>query len=251
MSTKPAYLFTLLSEVDSTNNYAMAQAHAGLAEHGQAFFALQQTEGKGQRGKSWYSGAGENIALSIVLAPQSLAVSKQFRLSMAVALGCYRFFKKFAGDETSIKWPNDIYWRDRKAGGILIENVIGKNEAGPLWKFAIAGIGLNINQVHFHDALPNPVSLKQITGKAFSPQVLARELQLAVLDSVHQLTTIPFSQLQQQYNNTLYKINQPVLLKKGNIIFETTIKGVTPEGLLHTTDLVDNYFNFGEVEWVK
>ena len=94
---------------------------------------------------------------------------------MRGSLPAYDFFNFYAIDETSIKWPNDIYWRDRKAGGILIENIL----QGKKWKFAIVGIGININQTLFPASLPNPVSLKQITGKTFNVVELGkRALQL-------------------------------------------------------------------------
>ena len=255
--------FTILDAVDSTNNYAMAKVHAGLAKQGDAFFSAMQTNGKGQRGKVWLSGQGQSIAISIVLQPDALKISQQFQLSVAVSLGCFDFFTAYAGDETKIKWPNDIYWRDRKAGGILIENIIGKPSgkkkipaadekqlAKSSWKFAIAGIGININQTVFDDSLKKPVSLKQITGKDFSLAELARELQQSVLKRVDALMMQPFEKLLQQYNNCLYKLNQPVILKKGDIVFETIIKGVNENGQLFTTDSIDNFFEFGEVEWL-
>jgi len=163
---------SFLPRVDSTNNYAMAQIRAGLAKHGNGYFAAEQTAGKGQRGKGWQAEPGANIILSLVLQPHWLQVSRQFHLSAAVALGCYDFFHSLAGDDTSLKWPNDIYWRDRKAGGILIENLLSGNS----WQFSVAGIGLNINQTHFPDALANPVSLRQITGREWDVPHLIKEL---------------------------------------------------------------------------
>ena len=154
--------FTVLASVDSTNNYAMGQVHAGLAKHGEAWFAREQHSGRGQRSKQWVTQPGENIILSTVVEP-FLLIQQQFALSAAIALACHRFFSKYAGEETKLKWPNDLYWRDRKAGGILVENVL----KGQDWKFAIAGMGININQTSFPDHLTYPVSLKQITGKTF------------------------------------------------------------------------------------
>ena len=94
--------FIILDSVDSTNNYAMAQAHAALATHGDAVFAYRQTGGKGQRGKTWLTGNGENIAISIIIEPNQLQVAEQFCLSAAVALGCHDFFSGYAGEETFI-----------------------------------------------------------------------------------------------------------------------------------------------------
>ena len=248
--------FTILDSVDSTNNYAMAKVHAGLAKHGDGWFAHHQTMGKGQRGKSWHTGVGKNIALSIVIEPFPLLITEQFKLSVAIALACFDFFSSYAGEETKIKWPNDIYWRDRKAGGILIENVIGKSTTTvkhankSRWKFAIAGIGININEVDFDPALTNAVSLKQITGSEFEPVELATKLQQIVLKRVSELHEKPFEILLKEYNKNLYKINQAVRLRKNNIDFESVIKGVAASGQLFTTDRIDNFFDFGEVEWV-
>jgi BirA family biotin operon repressor/biotin-[acetyl-CoA-carboxylase] ligase len=242
--------FNLLDSTDSTNNYAMGKAYAGLASHGEAYFTSCQTQGKGQRGRTWSSNPGENIALSIVLIPKYLDISQQFQLSAAVALACYRFIKKYAGDETSIKWPNDIYWRDRKAAGILIENALGSLETGKTgWKFSVVGIGINVNQTNFDPSIPNPVSLKQITGKDFNPEELAKELQAEVLSFCKQCYPEQFINTLAQYNAALYKRNALVRLKKAGIVFETTIKEVTETGCLHTSDIIDNYFQFGEIEW--
>ncbi len=251
-----ASTFNVLQCVDSTNNYAMAKVHAGMAKHGDSFFTMQQTNGKGQRGKHWVGSKDENIAISIVIEPAVLSLSQQFMLSAAVALGTFNFFSAYAGDETTIKWPNDIYWRDRKAAGILIENVIGSKSQHLLrqdnmsWKYAVAGVGVNINQTRFDAALENPVSLKQITGKHFDCTELARKLQQKVLIEVEKVLNGSFEKTLEQYNEHLFKKGYRVLLKKDTVLFETTIQSVNAAGQLLTTDLIDNHFNFGEVEWV-
>ena len=251
-----ASTFNVLQCVDSTNNYAMAKVHAGMAKHGDSFFTMQQTNGKGQRGKHWKGSKDENIAISIVIEPAVLSLSQQFMLSAAVALGTFNFFSAYAGDETTIKWPNDIYWRDRKAAGILIENVIGsKGEQLPgedkmIWKYAVAGIGININQTQFDAALENPVSLKQITGKHFDCTELARKLQQKILAEVEKVLNGSFEKTLAQYNEQLFKKGCSVLLKKDTVLFETTIQSVNAAGQLLTTDLIDNHFDFGEIEWV-
>ena len=237
--------FTVLASVDSTNNYAMAQVHAGLAKHGTAWFAREQHAGRGQRGKQWATQPGENIILSTVIEP-FLLVQQQFLLSAAIALACYRFFSNYAGDETKIKWPNDLYWRDRKAGGILVENVL----KGQDWKFAIAGMGININQTSFPEHLLNPVSLKQITGKTFDPLNLAKELCLKIDEVLNEMKSGGTENIIQQYKAVLYKRNEKVKLKKSIAVFETIIREVKSDGLLITEDTMERSFDFGEVEWV-
>ncbi len=259
MSQPPAALtiglpFIELQSIDSTNNYARDQIRAvSLPErqeaglHGLAVFAHQQTAGKGQRGKSWVAEKDTSIALSILINPASLGISQQFQLSAAIAVATGQFFRKYAGDDTKIKWPNDLYWQDRKAGGILIENII--SGAG-IWEWAIAGIGININQVRFPAELPNPVSLKQITGQDFDPCQLARELCYFLDAAYSRLCTEGFPGIYQEYCANLYKFGQSVRLKKDTRVFEAVIKAVTPEGRLLVQHAIEEEYNFGEVEWV-
>lgn len=222
----------------------MGAIHTGMAKHGMAWFAKEQTAGRGQRGKNWTTEKGKNIALSLVLEPEVLQISNQFHLSAAVAVTCFEFVKAYAGDETKIKWPNDLYWRDRKAGGILIENII----QGKKWKWAVVGIGININQTSFDENLVNPVSLKQITGKELDNMELAKDLHELLLKNLAGVNDTAI--LMKQYNEHLYKKNKPVIFKKDGVRFETVIKEVSPLGRLITVDAIEREFVFGDVEWV-
>lgn len=240
------HAFIELGSVDSTNNYAMARAAAGLADHGTLYFAHDQWAGKGQRGRTWISKPGENIILSAVLEPVALVTSQAFALSACVALACHDLFSRYAGAEaTRIKWPNDLYWGDRKAGGILIEN----NFRGDRWTFAVAGIGININQTAFPATAANPVSLQQITGQSYDAVQLARELG-SCLDLRYRELEGGISGLVAQYNERLYRLGQGVRLRKDNATFDTVVTGVSPQGRLLTKDVLEREFSFGEVEWV-
>lgn len=227
-------------------------------QHGMAIFTHEQTAGKGQRGKNWSSEKDANIAISLMLNPYQLSLTEQFKLSVCVAVSVSEFFLKYAGDETKIKWPNDLYWRDRKAGGILIENVVGakKSETHQSsfitdnWKWAVAGIGININQTSFPDDLPNPVSLKQISGKDFNPVELAKELCSYLEKNYQQLVSGDFDSLFTRYQDILYKKDESVKLKKDNRVFEATIKGVSSNGQLIVHHSMEERFDFGEVEWL-
>ena len=265
--TKPiGFPFVELQSVDSTNNYARQQIHAGLAQHGMAIFAHEQLSGKGQRGKGWNSEKNSNIILSILIKPQPLLLTQQFMLSACVAVAIHDFFMKYAGAETKIKWPNDLYWQDRKAGGVLIESVVGSRESGAggnstaaQWQWSIVGIGININQTYFPSYLPNPVSLKQITGKNFDTVELAKELCELLNKKFDELVDAGFEKIYSTYLTHLYKINSTVKLKKDNRVFEATIKSVSPSGklIVHPDsyrdieeDPIAIGFEFGEVEWV-
>jgi BirA family biotin operon repressor/biotin-[acetyl-CoA-carboxylase] ligase len=233
----------ILSSIDSTNIYAMQEINDGLATHGKAYFTFEQTAGKGQRGNKWHSEPGQNMMLSVVLIPKNLSSSDIFFGSAAIATGCFDFFSAIAGEETRIKWPNDIYWRDRKAGGILIENIF----AGQKWKYSVVGIGININQVLFDPALSNPVSLRQITGKTFNIQ--------ALLDELFACLSIRWNQLYEDkqsiltlYNEKLYKKNCIIRIKKDTRSFYATLKGVTANGQLEVFSTSTEYFTHGEGE---
>lgn len=256
MSSAPPLV--ILDSVDSTNNYAMGMVRAGAASHGCGFAALEQTQGKGQWGRAWATGRGENIALSLVIEPLTLRTSQQFQLSAAVALGAHDFLLPYLGTEISVKWPNDLYWRDRKAGGILIENVIGQSKSensqddrlSNNWKYAIAGIGINVNQVGFPPELPHAVSMRQISGQLFHLPTLLDELYRSVMTRLGQLALSGFSPILTDYNAALYRRNQPVTLRKNGVTFETVVDRVNSDGRLLTNDWVTHEFAYGEVEWI-
>lgn len=240
--------FVILDSVESTNNYAMAAIRDGVAKHGQAWFTHEQKKGKGRMGNTWRAESGKNILLSIAIQPETLTLYQQFRLSVVASLSCFNLFKKYAGDETKIKWPNDIFWNDRKAGGILIENIIKNN----IWQWAVIGIGININQTVFdHEAVFTPVSLKQITGKDYDSVELAKELHHIVMNTFEQLQNDGFDNLFTVYNENLFGLENKVKLKKNNVVFETVVKSVSPQGQLITFDVIERKFDVNEVNWVR
>lgn len=238
--------FIELTEVESTNIYAMEQLQANLAAHGTAFFAHNQTGGKGQHGKTWISEADKNIALTVIIDCSFLSLSQQFFLSVMTALGTYDFFNSYAAEETFIKWPNDIYWRDRKAGGILIEGIV----TGNIWQNAVIGIGLNVNQAYFPASLPNAISLNQIAGKIFNVVAMAHELCACLENRYQQLKSGHFEVLMREYNTYLYKRGEEVKLKKNNIAFNCRIQGVSAAGELIVSGGLQDSFRFGEVQWI-
>jgi len=238
--------FIKLLKVDSTNNYAMQQLQNGSAEHGDAYFAIEQTAGKGQFNRQWLSPKGENIILSIVLDTGVFSLDQQFMLNMIAALSAQQLFNKYSAEKSKIKWPNDIYWRDRKAAGILIENTI----RGTKWQYAVIGFGININQTTFQNELKNPVSLKQVTGKDHDIMELARELCFILDQGIQQLSGQEESFILDKYNAELYKLNQVVQLKKGSTVISGYVKGVDRLGKLIIENNGGHSFETGAVEWL-
>ena len=197
-----------LSTIDSTNIYAMAQIKAGLAKSGSCYTADFQTNGKGQHGRVWESNKGQNLLCSYILELNTLDALKnwiptdQIGFSAAIALGARAFFAAFAGSETKIKKPNDIYFSDRKAGGILVENLVRGKE----WTWTVIGIGMNINQSSFSSAAvnsvsSNPISLQEITNKIWDlkqmQQHLTDALNMAIQDWLQLGEAATLNQLEQ------------------------------------------------------
>ena len=127
-----------------------------------------QTAGRGPTGNGWESEEGKNLLGSILVEGGKWKVERSFDLNVAVSVAVRRVL----GEGFTIKWPNDIYYGDKKVAGILIENVIIGSEV----KYSIAGIGLNVNQTEFRSDAPNPISLKQITGKDYDLEELMEQV---------------------------------------------------------------------------
>jgi BirA family biotin operon repressor/biotin-[acetyl-CoA-carboxylase] ligase len=229
-----------LESVDSTNNYAMARIHEGMAFDGMVCLARHQWAGKGQRGKSWLDEPGQNLIMSLVIEPGTLILSQQFLFSAAVALGILDLIHTIKSDNWRIKWPNDIYWNDRKAAGILIESVI----KGKSWLFAVIGVGMNLNQESFPEEISNAISLKQITSSNYEPVSIARNMVFTIQSRITQLKKEPANILR-EFNLSLYKKNESVILRRGNELIATNIIGVSEAGHL-LTDM--GSFTIGEVD---
>lgn len=140
-----------VERTDSTNSLLRQLITEGNPP--EFIYAGYQTAGRGQTGNGWESAPDKNLLCSILLP----ARKNLFELNIVVAVAVRRLL----GDGFTIKWPNDIYWGDKKIAGILIENAIIGNEV----RYSIGGIGLNVNQTEWQSGAPNPISLKQITGK--------------------------------------------------------------------------------------
>ena len=149
-----------------TSSNSILASKARDLPHGAVISLVEQTAGRGQRGNTWEAAPGMNLTLSMLLRPRNVKPNEQFMLSEMISLAIVRFLQTMLADtphasRIAIKWPNDIYVGDHKICGILIEHSLSSAAI----THTIAGIGININQEVFNSDAPNPVSLKQITGK--------------------------------------------------------------------------------------
>ena len=242
----------------------MTQINEGLAKDGMAWFSNFQTAGKGQRGKAWVGNPDENIALTIAFESLSIFQNSPFLFNALISLEIRSFLQNIINESileregkennaqteqidknVHIKWPNDLWVNDRKAGGVLIENKYRGNN----WNWAVVGIGINVNQILFSEDLKMATSLKQITQKNYNPEYLARRLHQKIAESIIQIDDSAFKNLMSEYNYHLYKRGSVVKFKKENTFFESTVVGVNEKGFLLTQDEMEREFQFGEIEW--
>lgn len=163
------------NSIESTYTYLFSLAEREpTTPSGSIIETDYQTQGRGQRGNTWYSSKGLNLIPSILMRYPYLKPGNEFRISVLTTLAIVGTIRKFIPDTTSIlvKWPNDIYCDDKKVAGILI----GHSVEGGYILFSVIGIGLNVNEYMFPLDIPNPTSLKLINGAEINLSEVREEL---------------------------------------------------------------------------
>ena len=164
---------THFKTLESTNQYLQNLLNEGVDIVNNVVVTDFQTSGKGQGKNVWQSEDGKNLLFSIALDMSFLKAENQFLLTQIVSVTMIDVLKKYLPEESLfIKWPNDIYFNDKKIAGILIKNEI----KGMMMGTSIIGIGLNVNQTSFDESLPNPISMKMITGKEYNLETLLNDI---------------------------------------------------------------------------
>ena len=218
-----------------------------------------QTAGRGQAGNSWESEEGKNLLFSALLRYNDIHATKQWRISMLVAVALWDVLSKYLPQEQlSIKWPNDIYFGDKKLVGILIENSL----SGQYVEYSIAGIGLNINQTEWLSNALNPISMKQITGQEYDAETLMNEWIHAIANWETQSTeTIQTAYLQHLYRREGWHTYverevsvAPTAIAQSGIegAFLAAFAGITPQGelVLRTTNNEEKTYHFKQIRFV-
>ena len=215
--------------------------------HMDVVWAEYQSAGRGQRGHSWHSTEGQNITFSLLLTPNFLPVTEQFLLSEIVALSLVRTLAEY-GIECRIKWTNDIYAKDNKIVGILIEHAL----AGDCLARTIVGIGLNVNQESFPSDLPNPTSMFVERGVKFDRREVLERIVAHLEELYRELEAGNKEMIERLYVDTMYHLGEPHTYAYPNgERFTATIRGVRHSGelCLEHEDGVVREYAFKEVEF--
>lgn len=251
-----------LAETHSTNRWLMEHN----TETDTAVWTDFQTAGRGCGTNTWESERGKNLLFSVSLHPVSINVKYQYAISMAMALAIHdavteELLHASEGSSTpfanllTIKWPNDIYWQDRKLCGILIENKLSGNTV----KESIIGVGLNINQQSFLSDAPNPVSLFQITGRQHSRSSLLSAIlsafskRIEVIDGTADDTLQDtFNDLRYDYASLLYRKNGFHRYRDAKGIFDAEFETIEDSGMIILRDTTNRLrrYAFKEVQHI-
>jgi BirA family biotin operon repressor/biotin-[acetyl-CoA-carboxylase] ligase len=186
-----------LPKCHSTNDIAADYIKTGEPE-GTVIVTDHQLSGRGQHGNLWESRKGKNLTFSIIFKPDFLKANQGFSLNMAVSVGICEAVSQLNALQFKIKWPNDIYFGNRKAGGILIENFI----ATGMIRDSIIGIGVNVNQEKFDT--PKAISILQITRKESDLQEILNKILRSIEFRYRQLKAGLAQNIRETYFEHLY-----------------------------------------------
>jgi len=226
--------------LSSTNTYCASLQKKGKLQEGTIIHTNFQTAGRGQMGNTWESETDKNLLFSIILYPFSIKAQNQFIISKTISLGICDFLERYLRN-IFIKWPNDIYINNDKIAGILFENSLIQDEI----EYAIAGIGLNVNQEKFISNAPNPTSLKILTGISFDLNDILSVLSKDLDNRYKQLKYDRISQIGNEYISHLYRYNQWSEYKDSKGIFDGRILSVTDAGRLQIEDRSGRIYEYG------
>lgn len=235
-----------IGETDSTNRFM----HEYVGEEGRRMtFAVAegQTAGRGQGTNTWESETGKNLLFSVKTYPKGLAATRQYAMLEAGALAVCRALRHYAG-EIAVKWPNDVYWRDRKISGTLSECTIKRGMVGS----CIIGTGINVNQEVFRSSAPNPVSLKQITGKDIDREEVLGLFTKYFGDYIERIDEGDYDALHAEYEAGLYRRTGTFGFRDAGGTFSASIEGVDPSGPIRLlkADGSTGKYAFKEVEFI-
>ena len=233
-----------LDEITSTNDWLMSRISNKKFLEGTVVVASSQTKGKGQRGSQWFSQPYKSLTFSVLLKPKFLSPKHAFDLSICVALAILDSLNKLRSG-FKIKWPNDIYFEDKKIAGVLIENQMNRF----VYQNAVVGIGLNVNQLHF-DELSNAISLKQIIGIEFPVEKVMEHICESLEARYLMLRSGHFKELKNAYMSNLYGLNKLQSFMVDNKKLNGKIIDVLRNGFLQI-ELMDGKIRDYDIKEIK
>lgn len=221
---KPKYYH--FPAVDSTNTTAKECYDEKMLKEGSIVYCSKQQKGKGRGNNAWYSSENESLCFSIILEPLFLEASNYYQLHKLTSISLIESLESFIPEKKlHVKWPNDIYFENKKLGGILI----GNNIKGSTISLSIIGVGLNINQEKFPKELINPISLKEICGKNFSIEKILKEIGTNLFSNYRKWKEDIYF-VDNTYQQKLYKLGEKSRFIINNKECSAVVRGVNKDG---------------------
>lgn len=241
--------YITLDETNSTSSYlAEHRAEADGNTNDMVVVSAEfQTAGRGQGTNKWESERGKNLIFSVLCHPVWIPLHSQFLISEAVALTLHDVLSQYTEDIT-IKWPNDIYWKDKKISGTIIENSLSRGYI----RDCIVGTGVNVNQQEFHSDAPNPVSLLQIIGKETNRETLLKQIIETFRNYLVAFRNGNYGKTVSLYTSYLYRSHGYFRYRDKDGEFEAALVEVEDDGrlILHDREGHIRGYAFKEVEFV-
>lgn len=239
--------------IDSTNSEA--RRHVSGIDRMSVFAAKFQTAGRGQRGNRWDSSAGKNLTFSLLVNLECkdmprICAREQFLLSIISALTISDYLLEL-GIANKIKWPNDIYVRDKKICGMLIENILSSDNVSK----SIIGIGLNLNQTEFPPELMNPTSVLKVSGVSQEPETSLERIVEIFYENFTKLSDRSTRcNLLTEFRERMYRLETTCSYHDciEGFDFSGIIKGISDEGLLlmEMPDKSIKKYSFKELSYI-
>jgi BirA family biotin operon repressor/biotin-[acetyl-CoA-carboxylase] ligase len=218
-------LFPLIL-VDSTNTYAHQLISEGLSEDA-LIYCVEQTAGRGQRGNTWVSKAGDGIYCSFVIFHKNIFVRDQFVFNMIIAVAVSSYLESKGIENVKIKWPNDILVNNKKIAGLLIENSL----KGDKISSSIVGIGLNLNQEWEEENFETPsTSLKMISGENYNYEKEVLELAEHIEKCLDYFKAGQYELISKMYHQKLYQNQDDVEMIIDNNAVNARLEGINSDG---------------------
>ena len=218
-------------EIDSTNACALTLAETG-AEEGTVVWADYQTAGRGRRGRVWVGDPGKNLSFSVVL--RDLPWARWTFLPYYVSESVAGAVEKLTGLDVTAKWPNDLLVESRKFCGILIEGNGQESNA-----FAVAGIGMNVNQTDFPDHLSHAAtSLARATGSTADRVSIYHAVLVTLERLLEEVRTNGDTAVLDAWKDRCTTIGQDVSVRYGDESFRGKAIGLSDDGglIVETAD---------------
>ncbi|WP_185864876.1 biotin--[acetyl-CoA-carboxylase] ligase [Blattabacterium cuenoti] len=221
-----------LKEVDSTNKFAKLyikqKLYSTILNEWIVIFSRKQFKGLGKKG-FWLSECNKNITFSIIFNPKNILIKNIFLINIIISNAIHKILYAEINYPIWIKWPNDIIIKNKKIGGILIENYIRSNTI----KFSIIGIGINVKQKIFNEKW-NATSLEKIFNVKFDIDYLIFKLVFFIQKEYLIFLKFGTKIIKKYYIDNLYmkNITNNFFYPKKKLFVFGTIQSITDKGFL-------------------